>query len=32
MGWSCAVARKFRPNEYAERVANLFRLSSAKPR
>jgi hypothetical protein len=32
VGWSGAVARKFRPNEYAERVANLFRLSSAKPR
>jgi len=28
VGWSGAVARKFRPNEYAERVANLFRLSS----
>ena len=32
VGWSAAVARRFRPNEYAERVANLFRLSSAKPR
>ncbi len=32
VGWSGAVSRKFRPNEYAERVANLFRLSSAKPR
>ena len=32
VGWSGAVARKFRPNEYAERVANLFRLSSARPR
>jgi hypothetical protein len=32
VGWSGAVDRKFRPNDYAERVANLFRLSSAKPR
>jgi hypothetical protein len=32
VGWSGAVDRKFRPNDYAERVANLFRLSSVKPR
>jgi hypothetical protein len=32
LGWSAAVARSFKPNEYALRVANLFRLSSAKPR
>ena len=32
VGWSGAVARKFMPNEYAERVGNLFRLSSRKPR
>jgi hypothetical protein len=31
VGWSGAVDRKFRPNEYAERVGNLFR-SHAKPR
>jgi hypothetical protein len=30
VGWSGAVARKFMPNEYAERVGNLFRLSSVK--
>jgi len=27
VGWSGAVDRKFRPNDYAERVGNLFRLS-----
>jgi hypothetical protein len=27
VGWSGAVARKFAPNDYALRVANLFRLS-----
>jgi hypothetical protein len=27
LGWSAAVARSFKPNAYAERVANLFRLS-----
>ena len=27
LGWSGAVARKFAPNDYACRVANLFRLS-----
>ena len=32
VGWSGAVSRKFMPNEYAKRVANLFRLSSRKPR
>jgi hypothetical protein len=32
VGWSGAVDRKFKPNDYAERVANLFRLSSVKPR
>jgi hypothetical protein len=32
VGWSGAVSRKFRPNDYAIRVGNLFRLSSAKPR
>jgi hypothetical protein len=32
VGWSGAVSRRFAPNDYAERVANLFRLSSAKPR
>ena len=26
-GWSAAVERRFKPNAYAERVANLFRLS-----
>lgn len=30
LGWSAAVARSFRPNDYAFRVANLFRLSSSK--
>ena len=30
LGWSAAVARSFRPNDYALRVANLFRLSSGK--
>ena len=30
LGWSGAVARSFRPNDYALRVANLFRLSSGK--
>jgi hypothetical protein len=32
VGWSGAVSRRFAPNDYAERVANLFRLSLAKPR
>jgi hypothetical protein len=32
VGWTGAVSRKFMPNEYAKRVANLFRLSSRKPR
>ena len=27
VGWSAAVARRFSPNDYAFRVANLFRLS-----
>ena len=27
LGWSAAVARKFAPNDYAIRVANLFHLS-----
>jgi len=27
VGWSGAVARRFAPNDYAVRVANLFRLS-----
>ena len=27
LGWSGAVARSFKPNDYALRVANLFRLS-----
>jgi len=27
LGWSAAVARSFRANDYALRVANLFRLS-----
>ena len=27
LGWSAAVARSFKPNDYALRVANLFRLS-----
>ena len=27
LGWSAAVARRFAPNDYALRVANLFRLS-----
>jgi hypothetical protein len=27
VGWSAAVARRFSPNAYAFRVANLFRLS-----
>ena len=27
LGWSAAVARHFAPNDYALRVANLFRLS-----
>ena len=30
LGWSGAVARSFRPNDYALRVGNLFRLSSFK--
>jgi len=30
LGWSAAVARSFKPNDYALRVANLFRLSSGK--
>ena len=30
VGWSGAVARGFAPNDYALRVGNLFRLSSAK--
>lgn len=29
VGWSGAVARGFAPNDYALRVADLFRLSSA---
>ena len=28
LGWSAAVARSFKPNDYALRVGNLFRLSS----
>jgi len=32
VGWTGAVSRMFMPNEYAKRVANLFRLSSRKPR
>ena len=32
VGWSGAVNRKFRPNDYALRVANLFRLSQRQPR
>jgi len=32
VGWSGAVERRFKPNDYAIRVANLFRLSSVKPR
>ncbi len=32
VGWSGAVERRFRPNDYAVRVANLFRLSSRQPR
>jgi len=32
VGWSGAVERRFRPNDYAIRVANLFRLSSRQPR
>ena len=27
LGWSAAVARSFKPNDYALRVGNLFRLS-----
>jgi hypothetical protein len=27
VGWSAARSRAFRPNDYAFRVANLFRLS-----
>jgi hypothetical protein len=27
LGWSAAVSRSFRPNDYARRVAALFRLS-----
>ena len=30
LGWSAAVARSFKPNDYALRVGNLFRLSSVK--
>ena len=30
LGWSAAVARSFKPNDYAFRVGNLFRLSSGK--
>ena len=30
LGWSAAVARSFKPNDYAIRVGNLFRLSSVK--
>ena len=30
LGWSAAVARNFKPNDYALRVGNLFRLSSVK--
>ena len=30
LGWSAAVARSFKPNDYAIRVGNLFRLSSGK--
>ena len=30
LGWSAAVARSFKPNDYAVRVGNLFRLSSVK--
>ena len=30
LGWSAAVARNFKPNDYALRVGNLFRLSSGK--
>ena len=30
LGWSAAVARSFKPNDYALRVGNLFRLSSGK--
>jgi hypothetical protein len=32
VGWSAAQAQGFRANGYAFRVANLFRLSLAKPR
>lgn len=32
VGWSGAVARCFAPNDYAIRVANLFRLSQRQPR
>lgn len=32
VGWSGAVERRFKPNDYAIRVANLFRLSSRQPR
>ncbi len=32
VGWSGAVERRFALNDYAHRVGNLFRLSSAKPR
>ena len=27
MGWSAAVSRRFRPNAYAVRVGNIFRLA-----
>jgi hypothetical protein len=32
VGWTAARSQGFRANGYAFRVANLFRLSSAKPR
>ena len=32
VGWSAAVERRFKPNDYAIRVANLFRLSQRLPR
>ena len=32
VGWSAARSRDFRANDYALRVANLFRLSSRQPR
>ena len=32
VGWSGAVDRKFRPNDYAERVGNLFRSQKVSTR